>query len=49
MHHDNGADETLGRIERGLAHELEGAVHLDCRPDGFVRTLDIPLPRVARG
>jgi two-component sensor histidine kinase len=35
-------------LERGLAHELEGAVHLDCRPDGLVCTMDIPLPRGAR-
>jgi len=35
-------------IERGLAHELEGAVHLDYRPDGLVCTMDIPLPRGAR-
>jgi two-component sensor histidine kinase len=36
-------------LERGLAHELEGAVHLDYRPDGLVCTMDIPLPRGARG
>src|SRR5450759_1187624 len=35
-------------IERGLSHELEGAVHLDYRPDGLVCTMDIPLPRGAR-
>jgi len=35
-------------IERGLAHALEGAVHLDYRPDGLVCTMDIPLPRGAR-
>lgn len=35
-------------IERGLAHELEGKVRLDFRPDGVVCTLDIPLPRGAR-
>jgi two-component sensor histidine kinase len=35
-------------LERGLAHELEGAVHLDYRPDGLVCTMDIPLPRGAR-
>lgn len=32
-------------IERGLAHELAGTVHLDYRPDGLVCTIDIPLPR----
>jgi two-component sensor histidine kinase len=36
-------------IERGLAHELEGTVHLDYRPDGLVCTMDIPLPGGARG
>lgn len=36
-------------LERGLAHELEGTVHLDYRPDGLVCTMDIPLPRGARG
>ena len=36
-------------IERGLAHELEGAVHLDYRPEGLVCTMDIPLPSGARG
>jgi len=35
-------------IERGLAHELEGTVDLDYRPDGVVCTIDIPLPRDAR-
>ena len=35
-------------LERGLAHELEGAVHLDYRPDGLVCTMDIPLPRGTR-
>jgi PAS domain S-box-containing protein len=35
-------------IERGLAHELEGAVHLDYRPEGLVCTMDIPLPSGAR-
>jgi PAS domain S-box-containing protein len=35
-------------IERGLAHELEGTIHLDYRPDGLVCTMDIPLPRGAR-
>ena len=35
-------------LERGLAHELEGSVTLDYRPDGVVCTIDIPLPRGAR-
>ena len=35
-------------LERGLAHELEGTVHLDYRPDGLVCTMDIPLPRGTR-
>jgi len=35
-------------IERGLAHELEGTIHLDYRPDGLVCTMDIPLPRGIR-
>jgi two-component sensor histidine kinase len=35
-------------IERGLAHELEGAVSLEYRPDGLVCTIDIPFPQVAR-
>jgi two-component sensor histidine kinase len=35
-------------IERGLAHELEGATHLDYRPEGLVCTMDIPLPGGAR-
>ena len=34
-------------IERGLAHELEGEVDLDYRPDGVVCTIDIPAPRAA--
>lgn len=29
-------------IERGLAHELEGDVHLDYRKEGLVCTMDIP-------
>ena len=36
-------------IERGLAHELEGTIHLDYRPDGLVCTMDIPLPGGTRG
>jgi len=36
-------------LERGLAEELEGTVHLDYRPNGLVCTMDIPLPRGARG
>ena len=35
-------------IERGLAHELEGTIHLDYKPDGLVCTMDIPLPRGPR-
>jgi two-component sensor histidine kinase len=35
-------------LERGLTHELEGTVHLDFRPDGFVCTMDIPLPKGTR-
>jgi two-component sensor histidine kinase len=35
-------------IERGLAHELEGTIHLDYRPDGLVCTMHIPLPRGSR-
>jgi PAS domain S-box-containing protein len=35
-------------LERGLAHELEGTVRLDYRPDGLVCTMDIPLPGGAR-
>ena len=36
-------------IERGLAHELEGTVHLDYRANGLVCTIDFPAPRGARG
>jgi PAS domain S-box-containing protein len=32
-------------IERGLAYELEGTVHLDYRTDGVVCTINIPAPR----
>ena len=32
-------------IERGLAHELEGTVHLDYRTDGVVCAIDVPAPR----
>ena len=35
-------------IERGLAHELNGSVDLDYRPDGVVCTIDVPAPRGAR-
>jgi PAS domain S-box-containing protein len=35
-------------IERGLAHELEGTVDLDYRPDGVVCTIDFPAPKGAR-
>lgn len=31
-------------IERGLAHELRGKVHLDYRPEGLVCTIDLPVP-----
>ncbi len=34
-------------LERGLAHELEGSVTLDYRPDGVACTIDFPLPRGA--
>ncbi|MEY9879006.1 HWE histidine kinase domain-containing protein [Bradyrhizobium sp. USDA 329] len=36
-------------LERGLAHELEGTVQLDYRPDGLICTIDIPLAGDARG
>ena len=32
-------------IERGLAYELEGTVHLDYRTEGVVCTINIPAPR----
>ena len=35
-------------IERSVAHELEGTVKLDFRPDGLACTMTIPLPGVAR-
>lgn len=35
-------------IERGLAHELDGTVHLEYKADGLVCTIDIPAPQVAR-
>jgi PAS domain S-box-containing protein len=35
-------------IERGLAHELEGTIHLDYRPGGLVCTMDIPLSKGTR-
>lgn len=31
-------------LGRGLAHEMEGTVHLDYRPDGLVCTMNIPAP-----
>ena len=34
-------------IERGLAHELQGSVHLDYRPDGLVCTMSIPVAGAA--
>jgi two-component sensor histidine kinase len=36
-------------LERGLAHELEGTVQLDYRPNGLICTIDVPVPRGARG
>ncbi|MEA2988608.1 MAG: hypothetical protein QOG83_1319 [Alphaproteobacteria bacterium] len=35
-------------IERGLAHELEGTVQLDYRPNGLACTMTIPIPRASR-
>lgn len=35
-------------IERGLAHELEGHVHLEYPVDGVVCTIDFPAPADAR-
>lgn len=35
-------------IERGLARELAGTVHLDYRPEGVVCTMDILVPGSAR-
>ena len=35
-------------IERSVAHELEGTVRLDFRPDGLACTMTIPIPSVAR-
>lgn len=35
-------------IEHGLAHELEGVVHLDYQPRGVVCTIDIPAPAEVR-
>ena len=34
-------------LERGLAHELGGAVHLAYLPGGLVCTINIPAPRIA--
>jgi two-component sensor histidine kinase len=36
-------------IERGLAIELGGQVHLDYRAEGMVCTIDFPAPQGARG
>ena len=36
-------------IERGMAHELEGDVHLDYRKEGLVCTMDIPVPGPRNG
>lgn len=30
-------------VERGLTHELRGAVHIDYRPEGLVCTIDFPF------
>jgi two-component sensor histidine kinase len=35
-------------IEHGLAHELQGSVHLDYHPDGLVCTMSIPVPGVTQ-
>jgi two-component sensor histidine kinase len=35
-------------IERGLAHELQGTVHLDYAEDGVVCTMNFPAPGIAR-
>jgi len=35
-------------LEGGLAHELEGAVHLDYPPSGVLCTINFPAPRSAR-
>jgi two-component sensor histidine kinase len=34
-------------IGRGLAHQLEGRVDIDYRPDGVVCTINIPIPQDA--
>lgn len=34
-------------MERGLAHELHGEVHVEYPPAGFVCTINVPVPRVA--
>lgn len=36
-------------IERGLAHELQGAGHLDFRPEGLVCTMTIPIVEPRHG
>jgi len=35
-------------LERSLAHELKGTVHIDYRSDGVVCIMNIPAPRGAR-
>jgi PAS domain S-box-containing protein len=35
-------------IERGLAHELEGTIHLEYKPGGLVCVMDFPLPEGTR-
>ena len=36
-------------LERGLAHELHGEVHVEYPPTGVVCTIDIPVPQIAEG
>jgi two-component sensor histidine kinase len=36
-------------IERGLTHELDGAVQLDYRPEGLICTMNIPVPGTRDG
>jgi two-component sensor histidine kinase len=35
-------------LERGLAHELNGSVKMDYRPEGLVCTLELPAPEDIR-
>jgi two-component sensor histidine kinase len=32
-------------LERSLAHDLEGKVSMDFKPDGLVCSIDAPLPQ----